>query len=200
MESKNISLCNDGSYRWVYECNMYRNPVILFTLYKIFFFISLGIYLFMLFMEAMTRDVVLNTFEEMTVAALVIFLILIVLSTISYYILALIFGGKYCVLFEMDEKGISHTQMQEQVKKAEILGYITALVGAASDNPAVTGTGLMASSKASIYSDFSKVKKIKPIKRQHTIKLKALFSNNQIYAENEDFDFVLNYIKEHVKK
>ena len=35
MESKNIVLCPDGKYRWYYEYPMLKNPVILFTVWKV---------------------------------------------------------------------------------------------------------------------------------------------------------------------
>ena len=28
-ESKNITMCTDGKYRWVYELNLYKNPAII---------------------------------------------------------------------------------------------------------------------------------------------------------------------------
>ena len=36
---KQITYCNDGKYRWVYEFNMWRNPSILLTVLKIFAYI-----------------------------------------------------------------------------------------------------------------------------------------------------------------
>ena len=34
--TENIYYCTDGKYRWIYELNMLKNPVILMTIWKIF--------------------------------------------------------------------------------------------------------------------------------------------------------------------
>ncbi len=31
----NVKLCPDGKYRWCYEVNMLKNPMILFTVFKV---------------------------------------------------------------------------------------------------------------------------------------------------------------------
>ena len=36
--SNNITLCNDGKYRWIYEMSLFKNPTIFFLIWKIFFF------------------------------------------------------------------------------------------------------------------------------------------------------------------
>ena len=40
-ENKEVKLCEDGKYRWVYEMNMITNPTIFLTVFKIFFWIIL---------------------------------------------------------------------------------------------------------------------------------------------------------------
>lgn len=82
-------------------------------------------------------------------------------------ILAGIYGWKYIVLFEMNEEAIRHIHMNKQFKKAEAMGWLTALIGAASGH-------------------------------LHTIKLDGLLNHNQIYANGEDYDFVVEYIKERI--
>ena len=41
-QGKEVRLCSDGKYRWVYEMNMLKNPTIFFTVLKVMM-ISLGI-------------------------------------------------------------------------------------------------------------------------------------------------------------
>ena len=43
---REVQLCTDGKYRWVYEMNMLTNPVIFLTVFKIFFYIVLGLWHF----------------------------------------------------------------------------------------------------------------------------------------------------------
>lgn len=109
--------------------------------------------------------------------------------------MAIIYKGKYIVLFEMDENEISHTQEPEQFKKAQKLGKITAAVGAGRGSFAAAGAGMLAASKQASISVYSKVRKVKPSRRFHVIKVNELIEKNQIYVTNEDFDFVYNFIK-----
>ena len=50
--TKNIVRGEDGVYRWVYELNLYTNPIILFLIWKIFGYICLGMWLLMLLLAA----------------------------------------------------------------------------------------------------------------------------------------------------
>ena len=34
-QGKEVRLCSDGKYRWVYEMNMLKNPTIFFTVLKV---------------------------------------------------------------------------------------------------------------------------------------------------------------------
>ena len=47
-------------------------------------------------------------------------------------------------------------------------------------------------------TEFSKVKRMRSFRALHTIKLDSLMNHNQIYAEPEDFDFVLEYISKRI--
>jgi len=42
--SENIKKCEDGTYRWVYEFSMLKNPIILLTILKIFLIVMVGIW------------------------------------------------------------------------------------------------------------------------------------------------------------
>jgi len=194
-----IRLCNDGKYRWVYELNMITNPIIAFTVLKIFAFIVLGMwFIFGVCMHAFKGD--WDGLWGVTQAMLLVFGILIALAILSILLLSWIYGGKYVVLFEMDEKGVAHIQMQKQYKKAQVMGWIGALAGAATANPTVIGSGILAASKQSSTSSFEKVRKVKPVRWLNVIKVNQLLNYNQVYVPKEDFDFVYNFIKSHCPK
>lgn len=196
MEVKKITLGADGKYRWRYEMSLFKNPSIFFLIWKIFFFIFLGIFLF-----TTVIDTVSNGFSPEGLAGSakvfgIIFAVMTVVTALGYLLYAAIMGGKYIVDFTMDEKGVLHKQAPSQAKKARKIGILTALAGAASGRPSVAGAGLN-STRTEMYSDFSKVKKIKAYPRRNTIKLSAPFNKNQVYASGEDFEFVLSYIESH---
>ncbi|MBP5212883.1 MAG: hypothetical protein J6Z30_08510, partial [Pyramidobacter sp.] len=111
---------------------------------------------------------------------------------------ALIMGGRYCVLFEMDYKGVEHQQMKAQVKKAQLIGVLTALAGLAGKRIGTVGQGMtVAGASGSMYSAFADVKSIVADKKRSLIKVNETLFKNQVYADGEEFDFALDYIVTH---
>ena len=187
----------DDVLRWVYEFSLYRNPTILVLVWKIFFFIFLGLYVFLVLLEI--GDGIGDALAGLTPVFLGLIGGMFILSTIAYCLYALMMGGKYCVLFEMDEKGVKHTQMPRQFKKAQILGNLLLLAGAATGSVGAAGQGLLVGSKQSTYSKFKQVRVIKPDRKRQVIKVNSSdLVHNQVYAEAADFDFVLSFIETHV--
>ena len=195
--SENIKKCDDGSYRWVYEFDMLKNPIIFLTVLKIFVLVLVGIWvvfgLFRIGDEGLVGAFILQAKELLIPAA-----ILFGLSIAAYIILACIYGWKYCVLFEMNETEIRHIQMEKQYKKAQALGWLTAMAGTAAGKPGAAGTGLLAATKNVQATEFSKVRRMRSLRTFHTIKLDGLLNHNQIYAPPEDYDFVLDYISKRI--
>ena len=199
--TKNIRLCPDGVYRWTYEYHMLRNPTILFTVWKV-----LGISFGAVFLFTLVIDLIQGVTKSIADLwdASKVFVILMgiffVISVIAYLILAAVFGWKYQVLFEMTEKSVKHIQMPKQVKKAEVIAFLTALAGAAAHRPGVTGAGLLASAKSTSESEFRSVETVKVRRKRNTIHVNRLFDKNQVYAEDADFDFVARFITERCTK
>ena len=178
--SNNITLYEDGKYRWVYEMSLFKNPTIFWLIWKIFFFIILGLIIF---------ASVLGTFDNI-LDCLKSFGYFIggmtILLGVGYLIYALIMGGKYIVIFEMDEEGVNHKQCSQQAEKVEKLEALAML------------SRYDVLIRTEMYSEFSKVREVKAYPKTNVIKVNGLLEHNQVYAEKEDFDFVLNFIKEHV--
>ena len=195
---ENLRKCDDGTYRRVYEFNMLTNPIILLTVLKIFLLMPAGMrVVFGLF--RIGDDGLAGAFIAQAKELLIPAAILLGLSIVAYVILACIYGWKYCVLFEMNETGIRHIQMEKQYKKAQALGWLTAMAGAAAGKPGAAGTGLLAAAKKEQATEFGKVKRMRSLKAFHAIKLDGLLDHNQIYAGPEDYDFVLDYISKRVR-
>ena len=188
----------DGIYRWVYELNLYTNPTIFFLVSKIFLGIGLGLFFFIqvlvMIEDGFQLDQLLDSIV-MLAAGLVGILVLVV---VGYLVYAFIMGGKYCVLFEMDERGVKHTQLPHQVKKAKVIGMLAVMTGAAAGNLTAMGSGLLAASHSSTYSEFSKVKSLEILRKRNAIKLNEPMNYNQIYVDDDNFDFVLKFIQTRV--
>lgn len=196
---KQIELCADGKYRWIYEFNMLKNPTIFFTVLNIFGVIILIQVFFIIIFGFKNGNSILDSLKTSGSVALVMLGIFFVLTLLGYLVVAARYNWKYVVLFEMDNEGILHRQLKDQVKKAEALGWITALVGAAAGSLTATGAGILSATKKSSYSTFSAVRSVKPYRWLHVIKVKEPFCLNQVYVD-EDFDFVLDFIRSHCPK
>lgn len=197
--TKNITFDSDGVYRWAYELNLYKNPTILFLIWKIFGFILLGMWLFMVMLEIVDDNLSLDTLMDVTGIFLLLTLGFGLLCLIGYFLYALIMGGKYCVLFEMDERGVHHIQMDSQIKKVEAISILTRLVGAMAGRPGVVGTGMLVGARTSMYTAFANVRSVESYPTRNLIKVNEFLNKNQVYAEKEDYDFVLNFIRAHTK-
>jgi len=196
---KTIQLCPDGKYRWAYELSLYKNPHLLFLIWRIFGWILLGLWLFMVILQLF--DGILSFNEILAFSAKFVGSIggfMLVLCAVGYYIYALIMGGRYCVLFEMDDSGVEHQQMKAQVKKANLIGVLTALAGLAGGRVGTVGQGMMvAGASGGMYTAFKHVKSIEAHKKRSLINVNETLFKNQVYADGEDFDFVLDYITKH---
>lgn len=190
--SPHVVRSEDGTLRWVYEYSLWKNPVILFTVWKVLL-LSGGIMALFMFFISLGEG-----FAEAARISLTVFAItagaLTGLLVIAYPFYALINGGKYCVLFEMDEKGVRHIQLGKQYKKAAVIGILTAMLGAASGNMTAAGAGLLGASKSMQTTTFAKVRLVSVKENRRVIYLNEPFGLNQVYAEPEDFGFVRDYI------
>lgn len=193
--SKNITLCKDGQYRWVYELNMYTTTAIIKEVYRALL-IGLAVVGLVTFFASIGNGFA-KALEAAGYALGITGAILFVLGIIGYLIVAFMYNGKYCVLFAMDEDGILHAQQNKQVKKAQLIGAITALAGAASGKPGAVGTGILAGTRTSMSSSFNSVKVIEAEPGSNLIRLNGVLERNQVYVEDEDFGFVLNFIVSH---
>lgn len=195
-EGAEVRLCEDGKYRWKYELNMITNPVIMITVFKVFFYILLGMFLIFGFFLYVIKGDWAGLLDMLKTFGIVlgIFLVLTFLGTA---LLSLIFGGKYVALFEMDEKQIVHSQLEVQRDKARKLGILTFVVGFFAKRPTTMGAGLLSTVKNSSTSEFDKVRRVRSRRWLHTIKVNQLLDRNQVYVPDEDYDFVYDFIKSH---
>ncbi|MDD3214331.1 MAG: hypothetical protein PHY64_11690 [Eubacteriales bacterium] len=187
-----------GVYRWTYEMNLLKNPVVGLTVLKIFASILAGIALFLFFLtlgEGFAEAA--GVFVRMIGYGLPVIIVLVLLAL---GITALLQGGSYRVQFTMDEHGITHRQDKAQFVRARKAAGWTALLGSLAGNPSATGAGILAGLKGASKSDFRKVKSIKPRRVFHTILLRGGMEFNQIYAAPEQYEFVLAYIRAHCPK
>lgn len=197
--SERVTLCKDGKYRWLYEMSLYTNPTILLLIIKIMGWITVGIWGFLLVIE-LCDGPTWNGIWDITVTFFYMLLLMMALCVVGYYVYALFAGGKYIVLFEMSESGVMHKQMPPGVKKAQLIGRISALAGIATGKPGMVASGMRVAARTQMYSDFKTVKSVEPFPGRHLIKVNAPLNYNQVYVGRDDYDFVLNYILDHTTR
>ena len=194
---KEIRLCADGKYRWVYELHLLKNPTMFLNLLKAMAISVVVIFLVLVLVNAFRGDLdgqqLLVILQE-SALGMAIFLVLDVLTML---VAAVIYHGKYVVLFEMDDKTVNHIQMPRQVEKNQVVGMINVLVGAVTLNPTEVGVGLMAGSSIASASEFAKVRRVKAFRKRNLIQVNQRLFRNQVYVPDEDFDFVYEYIVSH---
>ena len=196
--TENIWLCPDGVYRWTYEYDMLKNPTIIFTVWKVLG-LSIGIVMGFVFLIDLIEGNYQSAEDWLGLGKLILIMtgIMLVLSIVSYVILAAIYGWKYQVLFEMTDEYVRHIQMPKQVKKAQAIGWLTALVGLVAGKPTTVGVGLNAASGSTSTSVLKNVATLKIRKGRNTIHVNQKLDRNQVYAEDADFDFVADFLKTH---
>lgn len=194
MSKDRVTLCDDGKYRWTYEMSLFKNPTIFLLIWKIFFFLFLGV-----FSVVNISDFIKWGPEKVLENLPVLGYLLLGMTAVvglGYLIYAAIMGGKYIVEFEMDEKGVNHKQIASQARKAKKLGRATMIAGAASGRIGTVGAGMNAQ-RTEMYSEFAKVRKVKAYPRRGLIKVNERLGHNQVYVAKEDYEFVSNYIVAH---
>ena len=192
-----VTLYPDGKYRWVYEVPMLKNPSILFDVYWVMG-ISFGlVWLFNVLLIGCEDGFSLESLWGFTSGLLILMLVFAVIGYVAYVIVAWTYGWKYVVLFTLDEKEVVHQQMPHQMKKAKVLGALTALAGAAAGKPGVVGSGILASSRSTSTSVLANVKSIKARRRLNLIKANQLLNKNRVFVPDEDFDFVYDFLCQH---
>lgn len=188
-----------GVVRWLYELNMWNNPTLIITIFKVVLLAALVPSLLVLVLGVIEGDGILASMIQFFKLYGGILVILSLLMLVAYVIVALINGGSYCVVFEMDEKGVRHTQLRKQYHKAQTLGLLTAMMGTLSGSPSTMGAGLLAASKRSSYSRFRDVKTVTVHHDRHVIYLITKdMMHNQIYTQHEDFKNVTDHILKHI--
>lgn len=189
-----------GAYRWVYEFNLLTNPTIVLTILKIFLGIIAALVVFGVVLTipdlvqgyADAEDV-LGVFRSGGIIAL----LFLVLTVVGYAIYALMNGGKYCVVFTMDDEGVTHKQLPRQFKKAQVVAGLNVLAGLAGGNLSQMGMGVLAATHDTTSSTFSSVRSVKGSRALRVIKVNEPLAKNQVYVEPEDYDFVFGFIRDH---
>lgn len=189
----------DGILRWVYEVNMWKNPTLVISIWKVLLLAAL-VPALMVFFISLNDGISAALILFVRIFGITAGIVTMLLLLLAYPLIALLNRGKYCVVFEMDDMGIRHIQMQKQYERSRVFAMVVALSGVMSGSVQTTAAGLLAGSKKSSTSNFNNVKSIRVSKKRYTIYVNENFSYNQVYADTENFSFISEFIISHCKK
>ena len=188
-----VQQCADGKFRWAYEVNMYTNPTIFYAIANMFIIAYLiCLVLFVVITLCMDEDVLM---APLVVTGIFAFIFLVTIP--CYYGYAAWVGGRYAVMYTMDEQGIETRQMPQNIKKNQVIASIAGMVGAMKGDLSMMGLSMNIANTQVIKTDFKHVREVKAAPHRHLIKLSASwYDKNHIYVDEADYDFVYNYILE----
>jgi len=185
-----------GTYRWVFEYNLWRDPTLFLTVFKVFGGVGLGIVVLVGVYDLVDGNWrYVDSVDRLRFDAIIL-AIISGLSLVGYVIFALMQGGKYCVLFTMDDTSVEFRPLPKEVKKAEAIGALNVLMGLAAGNATQVGIGLTSAAGNAMTSTFANVRSIRGYPRRSVIKVNEPFAKNQVYVEKDDYDFVFGFIRD----
>ena len=192
-----VTLCTDGKYRWVYEVNLFTNPTVFFEVVRAMLISVVLMIAIVLLIGLFSGGWSRADLHGMAQVFCIMSLIILGLSVLGYLLYAAIVGGKYTVLFILDEKEVVHKEYGKTLEKAALIGELAMLAGASGGRIGGIGTGLLAKSRTSMTTELKNVRRVIPRRWMNTIKVNQFLSKNRVYVKDEDFDFVLRFLNEH---
>lgn len=185
---------DDGVYRWIRSVSLWTHPLLPLTVLKVVLPCALLPALLVGVLGLTEGDGMSALRAAGTVAAIVVG-IMVVLSVVAYVLTAWIRGGRYTVVFEMDDKEARHMQLPRDAEKAGLLGRVTAMAGTAAGQWSAAGSGLLAASHRVHVSTLSRVTRVRVLRRRDAVLLDQPLVKNQLYVAPEDMDRVLDHLR-----
>ncbi len=188
-------------YRWLHDVSLWRDTILPMMLFKIILLAALFPASILLIIETLDGSFMQGLKASVQVYAIVAG-ILLGLFIIAWPLYILVSGGRYSILFEMDDKGIDHVQMPARgVNRTDLLARAGFMAGLASGNPSAAGASLLALSRKRMHTSFGSVRKVIIYQRRHVIKLIARdMTRNLVYAQAEDFELIRDLVLERCPK
>lgn len=193
MKLKNIiDLCPDGKYRWVYCFNLFTNPARLFGLWGVALRVFLVVWIFVMVVSVGSYGFKLSGLWAITIAFIPWLGALMAGILLVYLIWAIALGGKYCLLYELDDRAICCTRLRREYSCKDISEMIDSYVSGESDGAQLYYAAELA--VESVYSDFRAVRVISANESRGLIKLRGLHARNRIFTKGGDFALILGTI------
>ncbi len=116
---------------------------------------------------------------------------------LTFLLILIIFRGTYDVRYVINQHGVScHTQ-EKQKKRVRRLAFITFILGLLSQKPTVSGAGLLSATGTDIHIPWSRIRKVKYMEQQKTIRLYGGFGESiTLFCAKDNYTDVKRHICE----
>ena len=190
-----VELCEDGLYRWYYDLDMRKDHRMITTPLKVLAVIGLFMLVMVQFLPYHSGG--MSRWRVMGILAACFALITAITLGICL-IQYLARRGSYRYRFEMGPEGVRVLMDEGDVKALQALGAAAEIMSLF----AGSGTNIRSTMRASQnagYTSFHSVRKAALDRAKDCIKLKLLVGANVVFSKPEDFEFVKEYIVNHLK-
>ena len=193
-ETTRVYKDDHGVYHWVYRLPMFRNFSILKTVLKamgICFLVPVLILVFFCFKNQGSLEDFLEIFGILAVIAIAI----LIISVLSYLLVAALYGGNYVAIYTMDRQAITTSQPASQASRQAIIGLFTTAAGVISQNPGVYIAGLAGASRQVVKTDYKDIRSLKILPEKGEIRIHSFLTWYTIYVMPDDFSLVAGYLE-----
>lgn len=180
----------DGTYDWIYCMNMMKDLSMLKFYYKVIGLCFLPIILLMMWM-ALTGRFDWSSF----LIVMLCFVVVLLIVVFAVWLVNKLFQSKYMLIYQMNNEGLTFSQTTDQAEMTRTIAAASAAASAAGGHTGgvISGSG-MALSPNAYYSEFSKVRSVRGVRKDNLIWVNTFLQFQQVYVPAGSYDFVWNYI------
>ena len=180
----------DGTYDWIYCMNMMKDLSMLKFYYKVIGLCFLPIILLMIWM-ALTGRFDWSSF----LVVMLCFVVVLLIVVFAVWLVNKLFQSKYMLIYQMNNEGLTFSQTTDQAEMTRTIAAASAAASAAGGHTGgvISGSG-MALSPNAYYSEFSKVRSVRGVRKDNLIWVNTFLQFQQVYVPAGSYDFVWNYI------
>ena len=180
----------DGTYDWIYCMNMMKDLSMLKFYYKVIGLCFLPIILLMIWM-ALTGRFDWSSF----LVVMLCFVVVLLIVLFAVWLVNKLFQSKYMLIYQMNNEGLTFSQTTDQAEMTRTIAAASAAASAAGGHTGgvISGSG-MALSPNAYYSEFSKVRSVRGVRKDNLIWVNTFLQFQQVYVPAGSYDFVWNYI------
>lgn len=186
----------DGKYRWLFEFHLFAHTHIFQWFMKVTAAILCLSFVLSFFLRLAAKESLALAAKASAFLLLYELIAILLIALVIYALYFFTRGTRQYLIFELDAKGLNRMRLPKKFNSAELEDIFKTLEGGLSSNIAQTASILTASDHVK-YTDFSKVKSVRPNSKLKVIRLHQGFALDTVYVGDADFNFVLHYLIDH---